>query len=97
MRIIRVVSEGVVSEIYDTDEESLEKATERITKMMKSDKVVTILGENSSIVVRPSKVSAVTILDRDDKKFETTSDDTESIQNQEQKIETVDEITDIGN
>lgn len=97
MRIIRIVSEGVVSEIYDTDEESLEKATERITKMMKSDKVVTILGKNSSIVVRPSKVSAVTILDDDGMKFRTTADGTEPIQNQEQKIETIDEITDIKN
>lgn len=95
MRIIRIVSEGVVSEIYDTDEESLEKATERITRMMKSDKVVTILGKNSSIVVRPSKVSAVTILDDDGMKFRTMADGIDSIQNQEQKIETVDEITDI--
>jgi len=96
MRIIRIVSEGVVSEIYDTDEESLEKATKRITKMMESDKIVTLLGKNSSIVVRPSRVSAVSIFDNNEHKFKTTSDDIESIQNQEQKVETaVDEITDI--
>jgi hypothetical protein len=96
MRIIRIVSEGVVSEIYDDDGETIEAATKRITKMMESDKVVTILGKNSSIVVRPSTVSAVSIFDNNEHKFRTTSDGIESIQNQEQKVETaVDEITDI--
>jgi uncharacterized phosphosugar-binding protein len=49
MRIIRIVAEGVLNEIFDTQEKSLEEATKDITKMMKSDKVVTILGLNSSI------------------------------------------------
>lgn len=98
MRIIRIVAEGVLSEIYDTEEKSLEEATKDITLMMKSDKVVTILGLNSSIVVRPSTVSAVTIID--DNKFTTTSDgiefdQKESKENPEQKTEAVDEITDM--
>jgi len=99
MRKIRIVSEGVVSEIYDTDDEPLEEVTKNLTKMMDSDKVVTIIGKNSSIVVRPSKVSAASVFDDNHRKFETTSDGIkildEPIENQEQKVETVDEITDI--
>ena len=100
MRKIRIVAEGVLNEIFDTQEKSLEETTKDITKMMKSDKVVTILGLNSSIVIRPSTVSAVTIVDDGDTIFTTSSDSTEfepkeSKENTEQKSEEVDEITDM--
>ena len=87
MRIIRIVAEGVLNEIYDETNESLEDATKNITKMMKSDKVVTILGKNSSIVIRPSTVYTTTGREEMVAK--------QPIEKPEQKDDIVDEITDL--
>jgi hypothetical protein len=95
MRTIRIVSDGVPIEIYDDVKESLEEATEYLTQVMKTDTVVTLVGKNSSVIVRPSSVSAISIFDT------LVSDDgqkmDESVENAEQKTETVDEICDLEN
>jgi hypothetical protein len=99
MRTIRIVSDGVPIEIYDDVKESLEEATEYLTQVMKTDTVVTLVGKNSSVIVRPSSVSAISIFDTSDDSppSRTIQKMDESVENAEQKTETVDEICDLEN
>ena len=99
MRTIRIVSDGVLIEIYDDVKESLEEATEYLTQVMKTDTVVTLVGKNSSVIVRPSSVSAISIFDspEDDRSTQMLQKMDEPAENGEQKTETIDEICDIEN
>lgn len=99
MRTIRIVSNGVPIEIYDDVKESLEEATEYLTQVMKTDTVVTLVGKNSSVIVRPSSVSAISIFDgpEEDRPTHGFKMAAEAVENGEQKTETVDEICDIEN
>lgn len=99
MRTIRIVSDGVLIEIYDDVKESLEEATEYLTQVMKTDTVVTLVGKNSSVIVRPSSVSAISIFDspEDDRSNQMLQKVDEAAENGEQKTETIDEICDIEN
>jgi hypothetical protein len=97
MRTIRIVSDGVPIEIYDDIKQSLEEATEYITQVMKTDTVVTLVGKNSSAIVRPSSVSAISIFDSPVEEHPTRmlQKMDEAGENGEQKTETVDEICDL--
>jgi hypothetical protein len=92
MRTIRIVSDGVLIEVYDTIKESLEDATQYLKDLMKNDKVVTLIGENSSAILRPSSISAINIFDVIEDTPSGAENMKQPIKNQEQNT---DEICDI--
>jgi len=84
MRIIKIVSNGIPIEIVDEEDSSLDEAMESVKLMMDSSKLVTIIGKNSAALVRPSSISAISVIDIP-----------EPMKNKEQKNESVDMIIDI--
>ena len=99
MRTIRIVADGVPIEIFDDTNKPLEEVTLEIANVLKNNKVATIIGKNSSIVVRPSSVSAINILDENEKPISRVSQiikkQSEPQKNREQKSEPVDMIVDL--
>jgi len=91
MRIITIISDGVPITVHDDTKKSLEEATNLVKDLMENEKIMTVIGENSSAVVRPSSISAINIVDTPD--IEKACGEPE--RNQEQKTEHVDMITDI--
>lgn len=64
MRVIRIISDGVSMDVYDDDhKKSLEEVSKELRKMMTSDTVITLIGTNSSILVRPSSISGINVFD----------------------------------
>lgn len=97
MRMIRIISDGVPVDVYDDMDKSLEEATKYVQDIMKNDKVVTLIGKNSSAVVRPSSVSAINIIDTPERpKKELQQMEAKPSKNEEQKNEHIDMITDVG-
>jgi hypothetical protein len=94
MRIIRIISDGNPIDVYDDIDTSIEEATKYVTDLMMSDKIVTLIGINSSVTVRPSSVSGINIIDtpEDRPRQELVK---QSSKNKEQKNEHVDMISDI--
>lgn len=95
MRIIKIISDGVLIEVDDDDDKSLEDATKYLRGMMENDKVVTLIGKSSAAIVRPSSISGISIcdiLDAIPDKSEKTN--TRVVKNKEQKNEHVDIISD---
>lgn len=100
MRIVRIVSNGVPLELMDDPkEETLEETAKQLTKMMEANKVITLVGEYSAVIIRPSSVSGIDIKDieTDEERVVATMAEPqdESIRNREQKTEDVDMILDI--
>ena len=100
VRIVRIVSDGVPLELMDDPkEETLEETAKKLTKMMEANKVVTLVGEYSAVIIRPSSVSGIDIKDieTDEERAVNmvTKPQDESIKNQEQNTEDVDMILDI--
>lgn len=98
MRIIRIISDGVPIDVHDDIDRSLEEATKYVTDLMMSDKIVTLIGINSSATVRPSSISGINIIDtpgdRPKQELQRMVAEQPS-ENEEQKNEHVDMITDI--
>lgn len=64
MRVIRIISDGVSMDVYDDEhKKSLEEVSKELRKMMTSDTVITLIGTNSSILVRPSSISGINVFD----------------------------------
>jgi hypothetical protein len=73
MRIIRIVADGVPIDVYDEADTDIEEATKNLFKMVEGDKIISVIGKNSSAIVRPSSVSAINIIDespQDTKRFQ---------------------------
>jgi hypothetical protein len=101
MRIITIqINNGALMQIDDNIDETLEDATKKLTEMLKNDKIMMLIGKNSSAIVRPSSISGINIVDhqipdpsleQDGKQqIKTESDDpTKIIQNEEQNIDRI--------
>jgi hypothetical protein len=89
MRIIRIVADGVPVDVYDEADTDIEEATKKLFKMVKGDKIISVIGKNSSAIVRPSSVSAINIIDeqrQDTKQFQKMEETTEK---EEQNIDMI--------
>jgi hypothetical protein len=97
MRIIRIISDGVPIDVYDDIDRPIEEATKYVTDLMMSDKIVTLIGINSSASIRPSSISGINIIDTPGyrPKQELQQMVKQSSKNKEQKNEHVDMISDI--
>lgn len=99
MRIIKLICDGQPIEIFDDDGDSLEEKTMKLTEMMKSSKVTSIIGKNSAAVVRPSSISAINIIvDRSaTENYDNETEDfreSETLKNIEQNIDRICDIED---
>jgi ribosomal protein L14E/L6E/L27E len=91
MRIIRIVADGVPVDVYDEADTDIEEATKKLFEMVKGDKIISVIGKNSSAIVRPSSVSAINIIDdpnqqRDTKRFQQMK---ETDEKEEQNIDMI--------
>lgn len=100
MRIIQIVSDGVPLILRDDPkDESREEAAKKLYKMMESNKVVTLIGKYSVVVVRPSSVTGIEIRDVeiDEERVDAmmAKPQEEILKNREQNSEGVDMILDV--
>jgi hypothetical protein len=96
VRIIKIISDGNPIEVIDDDmEKSLDEVSEYVLNLMKSDKIVTLIGKDSSAIVRPSSISAINIIDIPDEKKTDHQKMIKPIEKPEQNNEHIDMIRDI--
>ena len=99
MRIIKLICDGQPIEIFDDDGDSLEEKTMKLTEMMKSSKVTSIIGKKAAAVVRPGSISAINIIvDRSaTENYDNETEDfreSETLKNIEQNIDRICDIED---
>jgi len=64
MRIIRIIADGVPIEVVDDIDQDIEEATKQLLSLVKGEEIISLIGKNSSAIVRPSSISGINIIDR---------------------------------
>lgn len=72
MRIIRIIADGVPIEVVDKIDEDIETATKKLVALIDGEKIISLIGKNSSAIIRPSSISGINIIDREDLSREAT-------------------------
>jgi len=93
MRIIKIISNGNLVEVMDDIDTSLDEVTNYLKDIMESDKIVTLIGKNSSAIIRPSSVTAINIFDQVEE--DEMRNQAQPMKNVEQNNEHIDMIMDI--